>query len=195
MCPRGFPLSQLYVKRKSVVIAGTALLGAIVLVLDWAFKISGSKIPFPFPPLTYLRFDFMGIPILLAYLLYGLPAGVVTSLVALLSISSRDPFKGFMKFLAEFATVIGVYVVLRKRKPSSDRLVLLAVVSGIILRVAVMNVATVLLLPIVGYYPTHFAVIVLLPLFSLFNIVQGGISAFGGFLIYEAVIRRLPSLK
>jgi riboflavin transporter FmnP len=176
-------------------LSGTALLGAVVAVLDWTFKIAGLKLPFP--PLPYLRFDFLGIPMLLAYFLFGFPAGTITSLVAFLSISLRDPtfFKGFMKFLAEFATIVGVYVVLRARKPSSDRSKHLAMISGIIVRVVSMAIAVVLLLPIVGYYPSHMAVVVLLPLFSLFNIIQGFISVFGGFLLYETVIRRLPSLK
>ena len=188
-------MSQLYVQRKSIILAGTALLGAVVFVLDWTFKIAGLKIPFPLLP--FLKFDFMGIPMLLAYFLFGFPAGIVTSLVAFLSISFRDPtlVSGFMKFLAEFATIVSVYVVLRKRKPSGDKLKLLASISGITVRVALMDIAVVSLLPIVGYYPTHIAVIVLLPLFSLFNIIQGAISVFGGFLLYEAVIRRLPFLK
>jgi len=190
-------LSQLYVKRKSVVLASIALLGAVVFVLDWTFKIAGLKIPFPFPPLHILKFDFMGIPMLLAYFLFGLPAGIVTSLVAFLSISFRSSFSGFMKFLAEFATIVGVYIVLRARKPTSDKLKILAMISGIIVRVALMDIVNVLLLPIFvpAFYPTHMAVVVLLPLFSLFNIIQGSISIFGGFLLYEAVIRRLPSLK
>lgn len=188
-------MSQLYVQRKSVVLAGTALLGAVVFVLDWTFKIAGLKIPFPLLP--FLKFDFMGIPMLLAYFLFGLPAGIITCLVAFLSISFRDPtlVSGFMKFLAEFATIVGVYVVLRKRKPYGDKLKLFAILSGIIVRVALMGIGVVSLLPIVGYYPTHIAVIVLLHLFSLFNIIQGSISVFGGFFLYEAVIRRLPSLK
>ena len=189
------PLSKLYVKRRSVFWAGTALLGAVVFVLDWTFKIAGLKIPFPLLP--FLKFDFMGIPMLLAFFLFGLPAGIITCLVAFLSISFRDPtlVSGFMKFLAEFATIFSVYVVLKGRVPSSDKLKILAVISGVIVRVAVMDIAVVSLLPIVGYYSTHMAVIVLLPLFSLFNIIQGSISVFGGFLLYEAVIRRLPSLK
>jgi hypothetical protein len=36
-------LSQLYIRRKSVFIAGTALLGAAVFVLDWSFKAAGVK--------------------------------------------------------------------------------------------------------------------------------------------------------
>lgn len=190
-------MSQLYVPRKNVVLAGTALLGALSFVLDWTFKIAGMKIPFPFPPLTSLRFDLLGIPLLLAYLLFGLPAGTVTSLVAFISISFRSPSGGFMKFLAEFATIVGVYIFLRARKPTSDRLKILAMISGVIVRVIVMNAANVLLLPIFypAFYQTHMAVIVLLHLISLFNIIQGSISIFGGFLLYEAVIRRLPSLS
>lgn len=184
-------------KRKSVMLAGTALLGAVVAVLDWTFKMAGLKIPFPFPPLSYLVFDFMGVPMLLAYFLFGFPAGIVTSFVAFVSISFRDPtfFKGFMKFLAETATIASVYTVLRARKLSNDRWKLLAVVSGIVVRVAVMDLAVVSLLPVVGYYPTYVAVVILLPLFTLFNIIQGSISLFGGFFLYEAVIRRLPSLR
>ncbi len=190
-------MSDLYIKRKSVILAGTALLGAIVAVLDWTFKIAGLKIPFPLPPLTFLKFDVMGVPMLLAYFLFGFPAGIVTSLVAFLSISLRDPFGGFMKFLAEFATIVGVYVVLRARKPSSDKLKILAMFSGVVVRVTLMAVANLLLLPIFMYafYESYLEVIVLLHLFSFFNAIQGFISVFGGFLLYEAVIRRLPSLK
>lgn len=190
-------MSKLYVKRRSVFWAGTAILGAVVFVLDWTFKTAGLKIPFPFPPLTSLKFDFMGIPMLLAYFLLGISAGTVTSLVAFLSISFRNPSSGFMKFLAEFATIVGVYIVLRARKSASNKLKILAAISSIVVRVAVMDIANVLLLPIFwpAFYSTHLAVIVLLPLISLFNVIQGSISVFGGFLLYEAVIRRLPSLK
>jgi hypothetical protein len=34
-----------------------------------------------------------------------------------------------------------------------------------------------------------------LPLISIFNAVQGLLSVFGGFIFYEAVMLRLPSLK
>jgi len=187
-------MRTLYIKRKSVFIAGTALLGAIVAVLDWTFKIAGLKIPFPL--LTFLKFDLMGIPMFLAYFLFGFLSGAVTSLIAFLSISFRDPFSGFMKFLAEFATIAGVYLVLRAQKPFGVKQKLLAVLSGIILRVVVMDVANVSLLPIFSpYFKTPMAVVIILHWVSLFNALQGAISVFGGFLLYEAVIMRLPSLK
>ncbi len=188
-------MRQLYGQRKSVVLAGTALLGAIVIVLDWTLKIAGLKIPFP--PLPFLKFDFVGVPVLLAYFLFGFPAGAVTSLVAFLSISFRGPSSGFMRFLAEFATIVGVFIILRAERPTSGRMKILAMISGIIVRVALMAVVNVLLLPVFmpAFYSTHMAVVVLLPLFSLFNAIQGVFSVFGGFLLYEAVIQRLPSLE
>ncbi len=188
-------MSQLHFKRESVFIAGTALLGAMVAVADWTFKISGLKIPFPLLP--FLRFDLLGIPMLLSYFLFGFLSGFITSMVAWLSIAYRDPFSGFMKFLAEFSTIIGVYLVLRTRRPSSHWVKSISMIVGILVRVVVMAVANILLLPIFmpGFYKTYTAVIVLIPLMSLFNAIQGILSVFGGFLLYEAVVLRLPSLK
>jgi len=62
---------------------------------------------------------------------------------------------------------------------------------GILMRVMVMNVANVLLLPIFVSGQTFAAVIALLPLLSIFNGLQGAISVFGGFLLYEAIALRL----
>jgi len=191
-------MSQLYFKRKSVFIAGTALLGAVVAVLDVMFKIAGLKIPFPL--FTDLKFDALGIPMLLSYFLFGLLSGLITSLIAFFTITLRSgqPFNAFMKFLAEFVTIIGVYLVLRKRGQSvlTKTRKVLAMVSGITVRVLVMNIANVVLLPIfTPYYETPALVIAIVPFISLFNIFQGAVSVFGGFLLYEAVVLRLPSLK
>lgn len=191
-------VSRFYVRRKSVFIAGTALLGATVVVLDITFKMAGLKIPFPL--FTDLKFDALGIPMLLAYFLFGFLSGAVTSGIAFLSITLRSgqPFPAFMKFLAEFVTIAGVYLVLRARKSVAfeKRWKVLSMVSGITLRIAVMNVANVLLLPVfTPYYRTSAAVVAIVLFISLFNAIQGIVSVFGGFLLYEAVVLRVPSLK
>ena len=192
-------MSQLYIKRKSVFIAGTALLGAVVVVLDLWLKMAGLKIPFPL--FTDLKFDALGIPMLLAYFLFGFLSGAITSGIAFLGITLRSgqAFPAFMKFLAEFATIVGVYVVLRARKQSilERKWKVLSMISGILLRVIVMDVANVLLLlPVfTTFYKTPVAVVAIVPFISLFNVIQGAVSVFGGFLLYEAVILRLPSLK
>lgn len=190
-------MTQFYIKRRSMFIAGTAILGAAVAVLDVTFKMSGLKLPFPL--LTFLKFDALGIPMLLSYFLFGLLSCVITSGIAFLTITLRsgDAFGAFMKFLAEFVTIAGVFIVLRTHRPTSYRWKALAMICGIMVRVVIMAVANVLLLPIFmpGFYKTYMAVLVLIPLISIFNAIQGAVSIFGGFLLYEAVIRRLPSLK
>jgi riboflavin transporter FmnP len=191
-------MTQFYIKRKSVFIAGTALLGAATVVLDVTFKMAGLKIPFPL--FVDLKFDALGIPMLLAYFLFGFLSGAITSGIAFMSITLRSGqvFPAFMKFLAEFVTIVGVYVVLRTRKRSmvDKKWKVISMISGVALRVVVMDVANVLLLPIfTTFYTTPQAVIVIVPFISLFNAIQGAVSVFGGFLLYEAVILRLPSLR
>ncbi len=189
-------MSRLYTKRKSVFIAGTTLLGATVVVLDWLSKTFSLKVPFPI--LVNLKFDVIGIPAVMAYLLFGPLSGVVACLVAFLSISFRNPFSGFMKGIAELATVIGAFLILRVRSPPvlHKRKKIFAGISSVALRVVMMAVANVLLLPVfLSNFYTAETVIVLLPAFSLFNAIQGIISIAGGFLVYEAILLRLPSLR
>jgi len=141
-------VSRLYTKRKSVFIAGTALLGVTVAVLDWLSKIFSLKVPFPL--LIILKFDVIGIPVVMAYLLFGPLSGVIACLVAFLSISFRNPFSGFMRGIAELATIIGAFFILRIRSPSvlHKRKKIFTGVSSVALRVAVTAVANVLLLPV-----------------------------------------------
>jgi hypothetical protein len=177
-----------YTKRKSVYIAGTSLFGALVFVLDWTFKLTGLKIPFPF--LVSLRFDLLGIPILISFFLFGILSGAATSSIAMLSIAFRNPFSGFMRFLAEFTTILGIYIVFRVKGVTNKRWKFIAIGSGILMRVLIMSVANVLLLPLFLPTQTFDTVIILLPLIGVFNAIQGAISIFGGFLFYEAIALR-----
>ena len=176
-------------KRKSILIAGTSLFGALIFVLDWTFKLSGLKIPFPLFP--NLKFDPLGIPIFLSFFLFGIFSGFTTSIIAMTSIAFRDPFSGFMKFLAEFTTLLGVYLVFKIQKTQNNRLKILAAGSGILIRVLIMSVANLILLPIFLPTLTFEAVVVILPLIGLFNAIQGVISIFGGFIFYEALSLRI----
>lgn len=190
-------MAYLFVRRKSVFIAGTALLGAMVVVLDWGFRIAGLKIPYPLMP--ELRFDMIGIPIILSMFLFGLASGIITCAIAFISIAFRGPPNAFLKFLAELATLLGVYVFIKIKGSNalnSSRTKIYATVAGIITRVPIMAVANILLLPL--FFSARYTldlVIFSSPAIAVFNVLQGTISAFGGFLLYEAVTRRLPSLK
>jgi len=187
-------MSQLFFKRKSVFIAGTALLAAAVVVLD------ASRLKIPYPPLPFLKIDALGVPMLLSYFSFGFLSGTITSIISWLSISTHDPlfpFSGLMKFLAEFSTIIGVYLVLRTRRPTSYLWKSVSMISGVSVRVIVMAIANILLLPVFmsTFYKSYAAVIAFIPLISLFNAVQGTVSIAGGFLVYEAVVLRFSSLR
>ncbi len=183
-------MNELYFKRKSVVIAGTALLGTLVFVLDWVLKMSGLKILFPYMPA--LRFDILGIVVLVSFFLFGFYSATTTSLILMFSIGLRDPFSGVMRFIAEFATILGVYLVLRARRPASNGWKIASIGSGILARVGVTAVSNVLLLPIFmsGFYASSLAVMASLPFIASFNVIQGAISILGGFLLYEAILLR-----
>lgn len=168
-------------------LTGTAILAALVVVFDYGLKFSGLKIPFPWLPI--LKFDFTGIPIALAVLLYGMSAGATTSVIACLAILARsgDLVGAIMKAIAEFSTVLGIALGLRLlsrwRKAVS-------VIIGVALRVATMGTANLIVLP--AYYGMPYnAAVGLLPMIGIFNIIQGAMTVLLGYLLCEAYIRRV----
>jgi riboflavin transporter FmnP len=180
-------------KQRTTTIAGTAVLGALVLVFDYALKFSGLKIPFPWFP--SLKFDFTGIPIVLSLYMYGLYSGATTSSIAFLAILLRsgDLIGASMKAIAEFSTILGMAPFISKSSRIGKSM---SIILGLIFRVVAMSLFNSAVLPIFysAYYPTFIAVILFLPLLGAFNIVAGSISIFGGFLIREALVKRIPSI-
>lgn len=172
-------------------LTGTAVLGALVVVFDYTMKFSGLKIPF-IPPLQFLHFDFTGIPIVLALLLFDLmPGGVIASAVAFFAILVRsgNPVGPLTKAIAEFSTIVGVALGLRWFKNPTKLTKLISGILGIALRCLIMFFANLLVQPI--YYGTPLVGVLLLsPLVALFNAIQGTISVLGGYFIYEAIMRR-----
>ena len=167
-------------------LTGVAVLAALAVVFDYTLKYSGFKISFPWLP--FLKFDFTGIPVVLSMLMYGLIPGFFTSAIAGLAILARssDIVGASMKALAEFSTVVGMNLRLKKSKkfwlPSSFLL-------GIAIRMFVMSIANFILI----FFGLIKVLIVYLPLIGIFNIIQGSISMVGGYLIYKAVIKRIPA--
>ena len=175
---------------KSTRLASTAVLGALVVVFDYALKFSGLKIPFPFFPT--LKFDFTGIPIVLSYLVFGLSSGATTASIAFLGILIRsgDVIGALMKAIAEGATIAGMALWTRR---TLRRGALLSLAFGLGLRIAVMSIANVIVLPLFySKYYTFEAAVLLLPLLAVFNAIQGFISIGGGFLIHQAIAGKIP---
>jgi riboflavin transporter FmnP len=181
-------------KINTTTLAGTAVLAALVVVFDYTLKYSNLKMPFPLAP--ELKFDFTGIPVVLSFLLFGLIPGIFTSAIASVAILSRSGviLGSSMKGLAEFSTVIGMAIGLKLFKQfkifSSS---LLGVISRVLIMVCV-NFALIyagVMSISVSYanVPLIYAL-----LLGFFNTIQGIISIVGGYSIYEAIKRRVPSL-
>ncbi len=180
-------------KVSTTTLVGTTILGALVVIFDYTLKFSGLKIPFPWLP--FLKFDFTGIPIVLSLLLFGLIPGATTSAVAFLAILVRsgDIVGSSMKALAEFSTIFGMALGLIWSKKLTRFTKPVSFILGDTLRILVMLFANLIILPL--YYEIPFIVTVLIsPYVGAFNLIQGFLSMFGGYLIYEAIIRRAPSL-
>lgn len=173
------------------VIAITATMGALVVVFDYGLKFSGLKIPFPWLP--FLKFDFSGIPIVLAMLLCGLTSGTTTCAVAFLGILARsgDVIGASMKAVAEFSTILGMAPFYTRGQDKRWRVMGMAL--GITLRILTMSLANLWILPTFYRFPFEAAVALLVPI-AAFNAVQGGISIIGGWTLYQAAVWRMPSL-
>ena len=181
--------------RKSVRLTGTAILAAMVIVFDYTLKYSGLKIPFPWMP--FLKFDFTGVPIVVALLMFSLPSAAATSLAASLGIIIRsgDLIGGAMKGIAELSTVVGMAVGLLiagriSRSGYASKGV--SLVMGLAFRVIVMSAWNLVVLP--AYYGIPYdAAVGMLPLLGVFNAMQGSISILLGHVLHEAYTRRVPS--
>ena len=178
---------------KTYKLTGTAILAALVIVFDYSLKFSGLKIPFPWMP--FLKFDFTGVPIVISFLLFGLSSASITSTVACLGIIMRsgDLVGGVMKGVAEFSTVLGMALGVKlmgqlKTRLGSTRTV--ATGFGVLLRILSMTVWNLIVLPLYYGFPLN-SVIGMLPLLGVFNGIQGIITAFLGYMIYETYTRRV----
>jgi riboflavin transporter FmnP len=173
-------LGGINIRINSTTLAGTTVLAALVVVFDYTVKYSNLKIPFPWVPT--LKFDFTGIPIALSLLLFGLIPGVFTSVIAFVAIMARSGnfISSSMKALAELATMLGMAAGLKVAK--KFRLAFTFSI-GVAMRVLIMLFFNLFLFPVEMALPI-----------GVFNIFQGTITIFGGYSIYEAIKRRVPSI-
>lgn len=177
---------------KTARLTGTAILAALVIIFDYSLKFSGLKIPFLWMP--FLKFDFTGIPIVISLLLYGLTSAATTSAVACLCIVARsgDLIGGTMKGIAEFSTVLGIALGLRFMSQFNigiRSIKMFSIALGVLLRILSMSIWNLIVLP--NYYGLTFSTTAgMLPLLGVFNGLQGIMTAFLGYLLYEAYTRR-----
>ncbi len=167
------------------------MLASLVIMFDYSLKFSGLKIPFPWMP--FLKFDFTGVPIVISFLLFGSSSAAITSTVACLGIVLRsgDLIGGIMKGIAEFSTVLGMALGVKLMKQfniGSRSSKMVSTGFGVLLRILSMSVWNIVVLPYAYGFPLN-TVIGMLPLLGVFNGIQGFITTFFGYLLYEAYTR------
>jgi len=176
-------------------LTGTAILAALVIIFDYSLKFSGLKLPFPWMP--FLKFDFTGVPIVVSFLLFGSYSSAITSTIACLGIVLRsgDLVGGVMKGIAEFSTVLGMTLGLRlmdRFNTGSRSTKMVSITIGVLLRILSMSVWNLVILPYA--YGMPFGVVVgMLPLLGVFNGIQGTITSFIGYVLYEAYARSVST--
>ncbi|RLI34598.1 hypothetical protein DRO55_06315 [Candidatus Bathyarchaeota archaeon] len=178
-------------KRRTLTIAGTSILGALVVVFDYSLKFAGLKVPFPWAP--FLKFDITGIPIFLALALYGLPSSTATSAVAFFAIAARSGkfVDASQKMLAEFSSILGASIFLHGKDQYWKAL---SAVCSLATRIVIMSISNLVVLPAFYNMPVE-AVISFLPLLAVFNAIQGSVTFFGGYMVYTLLKIRLPSIS
>ncbi len=160
---------------RSRVITAIAIFAALAIALH----VSPLKMPAPYAP--FLIYELWEIPIVAAFLLYGIRLGL--SVAAINFMSLMVIFPGSLQagpiynLIAIIAMVLGMLAAFKLARLSSKlssglRAFWLALILGITLRVAVMAVVNLALLgmsPPLGFSMPFGGVVAMLPLLALFN--------------------------
>jgi riboflavin transporter FmnP len=165
----------------------TLALIIIFVALTITLNVAGPKIPAPYAPFLY--YQLWEIPIVIAFLVLGLTAGLITSgvntLILLVYFPGALPLGPLYNLIAVLAMMLGVYApyIVATHGCKTENLAsflrqhvkmisISATTLGIILRVAVTSATNYVLLqqsPPVGFSYKPAAALAFLPLSALFN--------------------------
>ncbi|MEM4523272.1 MAG: hypothetical protein QW738_08690 [Nitrososphaeria archaeon] len=173
----------------NIKLALTSMFSALVILFDYSLKFFQLKIPFFW--FTVLKFDFTGVPIVLSYFFVGLSSSAIVSFIAFLAIVLRSGniVSAFAKGIAEFSTILGIWLAYKLSLKSMIYNYIFAIFS----RCLVMFFVNLLILPFIMFMPFE-SVIQMLPIITIFNIIQGSISVLIGYIIYTK-LQGFPPIK
>lgn len=174
--------------RKAVIVAGASLFSALVTIVEYlSLAIPGLRIPFPWLPQLNLKFDMAEIPVVLSFFVYDFPVGLLTSAIVPLTIIARgttNPIGAFLKGVAVLSTILGLAPLWKRSKFLSGAL-------GTISRVILMSIVNLITLQALYGYSLE-TTLFFLPLIALFNAIHSILTIGGAYVIYEALLSRLP---
>ena len=201
--------------RKSIVTANVVIFSSIAIIL------ASVHAEFSYPILTYLKFDFAEIPVMIVLMIFGLIPSLITETIHWLALTAtRGEWLGpFMKFLAVVPMVVGFwagskfYNRLRREGRKYDFVLALSfgMILGIILRVAVCTVTNIVVLSFVAPYYLDYAkdmlnlagisasssfdvLLWVLLLTGIFNVVHVPFSSILATIIVRGAVARIPSI-
>jgi riboflavin transporter FmnP len=139
--------------------------------------------------------DWTGIPLVLIFAGLGLIASLISLVIMFISIFYRNPIGAAFKGIAEFLTIIGLfvgYLILRDRDVSKRMRISVYFLTGAGFRSIGMFFANIVLLPALlpFLYDVNGAIIasaIIVPL----NIAQAAINIIGGFVFYDLIPKNL----
>lgn len=198
--------------RESTKIISSSIFAAIAAILAIL------PLSFPFPIITFLKFDLAEIPIVLALLLYGFPPALLATIVywiILLGFGSFSPIGPTMRFLATTSMIVGIYggyVMFREERielnPSALPIAAGTLV-GMVFRVLVMTLANYVVLIMLfpdflsyavndvckalgwSFSSNEEAVFWVFTFVAAFNVLQTILSVVPAVVIVKAVLRRI----
>ena len=148
--------------RKSIMTANVIIFSSIAIIL------ASVHAEFAYPILTYLKFDFAEIPVMIVLMIFGAIPALITETIhwLALTVTHGDWLGPLMKFLAVAPMIIGFWAgskiytklsVKKGGKPNFITILAFGIVLGIILRVIVCTLTNIVVLSFVAPYYLDFA--------------------------------------
>lgn len=175
-------------KNKSLKIAGTAIFSAMGVAMEFL------PLDIPFPLFTKLTLDPTGIPLALAFFIFGFNVASIATFITALSIALPRP-KGpnipgaFFKGLAEFSTILGISI--SKRFWKNEMLMAISSsIFGVLVRITTMCITCLIFLPLFYGMP-QIVVLKIIPIIAIFNLIQGLLNILVALSLYKAIKKRI----
>ena len=196
--------------------AGSATFGALAALIT---LVAPPALQPPFPILFYLKFDAAEVVDVMAFLIFGPTAGLLTATIHGLILSTAPggtgPFGASLKFIAVISTYLGIFLASKLGKHSLIRTSIIMTLLGIATRVLLTTIANYFYIvflaqTIFGVNYTGFAQFVLsqsginltgldfigfiLGLTAIYNVVHAIFSTVVALLIVTSLLNRAPNL-
>lgn len=193
----------------------------VIVFSSIAIILTSAHAEFSYPILTYLKFDFAEIPVMIVLMIFGLIPSLITETIHWLALTAtRGDWLGpLMKFLAVIPMVVGfwlgseIYGRLKRKEGRYNFAIALAsgMVLGIMLRVIVCTITNIVVLSFVAPYYLDYAesllnaagistgsaldVMLWVLLFTgIFNVIHVPFSSLLATIIVRGAVVRIPAM-